>query len=266
MATLATRNFTRFAVAPLTPTIGAEIGGIDLREPISNDDIADIRRALLTHKVLFLRDQDISEGQHIAFARRFGDLEIHPVTPIVQPHRDIFHLKTRPGGRTGADLWHSDVTWRAEPSLGSVLRCRILPPLGGDTMFADMVAAYEGLSPALKDWICTLTAVHDGSQFAVMQGKTRESFWEEFPLQEHPVVRTHPEARSTSTAPSPPTSKGLARRKATGCSITFFLRLPGPNINAASAGARTPSHSGTTAPASTMPWGIIIRQCAQWNG
>ncbi len=198
MATLATRNFARFAVAPLTPTIGAEIGGIDLREPISNDDIADIRRALLAHKVLFLRDQDISEGQHIAFARRFGDLEIHPVTPIDQPHREIFHLKTRPGGRTGADLWHSDVTWRAEPSLGSVLRCRILPPLGGDTMFADMVAAYEGLSPALKDWICTLTAVHDGSQFAVMQGKTRESFWEEFPLQEHPVVRTHPETGERS--------------------------------------------------------------------
>jgi taurine dioxygenase len=194
MATTAQpRNFTRFSVAPLTPTIGAELHGIDLASELSDDVIADIRAALLTYKVIFFRDQAISEDQHIAFARRFGDLEVHPVTPKDQPHQEIFHLKTRPGGRTGADLWHSDVTWRAEPSLGSVLRARVMPEVGGDTMFADMIAAYEGLSPALKEWVCSLTAVHDGSVFAPFQGKTREQFWEEFPLQEHPVVRTHPE-------------------------------------------------------------------------
>ena len=67
-------------------------------------------------------------------------------------------------------MWHSDVTWRAEPSLGSVLRARIIPDVGGDTLFADMVAAYEGLSPAMKDWVCGLTAVHDGSGFASYLG------------------------------------------------------------------------------------------------
>lgn len=198
MATLATpKTFVRFKVAPLTPIIGAEIHDIDLSRELPDEVIADLRSALLTYKVIFFRDQDITEERHIAFARRFGELEIHPITPKDQPHPEIFHLKTnpviRPGSRVGADLWHSDVTWRAQPSLGSVLRARIMPEVGGDTMFADMVAAYEGLSPALKEWICTLTAVHDGSVFATLQGKSKESFWEEFPLQRHPVVRTHPE-------------------------------------------------------------------------
>ena len=193
----APRSFSQFEVAPLTPRIGAEIHGVDLGSRLADETIADIRAALLTYKVIFFRDQAISEDQHIAFARRFGDLEIHPITPKDQPHPEIFHLKTnevtRPGSKVGADLWHSDVTWRAEPSLGSILRARIMPEVGGDTMFADMVAAYEGLSPALKQWLCTLTAVHDGSIFATLQGKSRESFWEQFPLQRHPVVRTHPE-------------------------------------------------------------------------
>ena len=187
------RSFTRFSVEPLNPRIGAVLHGIDLRDKLSDELIADIRAALLTYKVIFFRDQDIGEDRHIAFARRFGELEVHPVTPADQLHQEIFHLKTRPGGRTGADLWHSDVSWRETPSLGSILRARIMPATGGDTMWADMVAAYEGLSPALKDWVCTLTAVHDGSVFAPFQNKTREEFWEEFPLQRHPVVRTHPE-------------------------------------------------------------------------
>ncbi len=198
MATVAApRSFTRFKVAPLNPIIGAEIHGIDLGAPLADETIADIRAALLSYKVIFFRDQDISEEQHIAFARRFGDLEVHPITPKDQAHPEIFHLKTReglaPGSKAGADMWHSDVTWRSEPSLGSILRARIMPEVGGDTMFADMVQAYEALSPALKDWICGLTAVHDGSIFATLQGKSKESFWEEFPVQRHPVVRTHPE-------------------------------------------------------------------------
>ena len=90
-------------------------------------------------------------------------------------------------------MWHSDVTWRAEPSLGSVLRGRIIPEVGGDTMWSDMVAAYEGLSPAMKDWVCTLTAIHDGSGFAGYLGIPIDQWYERFPLQEHPVVRTHPE-------------------------------------------------------------------------
>lgn len=184
---------TRFDISPLTPHIGAEIDGIDLGAELSDKDIAEIYQALLIYKVIFFRGQDITQEQHIAFARRFGELEVHPITPRDQPNPEIFHLKTVPDRKSGADMWHSDVTWREKPSLGSILRGRIIPNVGGDTMWADMVAAYQGLSLAMKEWLCTLTAVHDGSEFAVLQGKSRESFWEHFPLQRHPVVRTHPD-------------------------------------------------------------------------
>jgi taurine dioxygenase len=199
MATAPADTFGRFAVSPLTPRIGAEIQGVDLGGDLPDETIAEVRRALLTYKVIFFRDQDISQEQHIAFARRFGELEVHPITPKGQANPEIFYLKSvdypsaKSDRRTGANLWHSDVTWRETPSLGSILRGRVIPETGGDTMFADMVAAYEGLSPAMKEWVCTLTAVHDGSLFAALQGKSRESFWEQYPLQEHPVVRTHPE-------------------------------------------------------------------------
>lgn len=196
MATVAQSDvFTRFKVSPISARIGAEIEGVDLREEQSDEMIAEIRKALLTYKVIFFRDQDITQDQHIAFSRRFGDLEVHPMSEAKgQEHPEIFHLKTRPGGETsGADLWHSDVTWRAEPSLGSVLRARIMPEVGGDTLWSDMVAAYEGLSPAMKEWVCTLTAVHDGSGFAGYLGIPVEEWHKRFPLQEHPVVRTHPE-------------------------------------------------------------------------
>ena len=201
MATAAiAHDFQQFAVRPVTPNIGAEIDGINLGARLSDSAIEDIRAALLRYKVLFFRDQDITTEQHIAFGRRFGELEVHPSTPDDQQHPEIFHLRTRTdqlpeidGRRIGANVWHSDVTWRAQPSLGSILMGRTIPEVGGDTMWADMVAAYRGLSPAMKDWVSTLTAIHDGSIFAVLAGNSRESFWENFPPQEHPVVRTHPE-------------------------------------------------------------------------
>lgn len=192
----ASRTFQQFTVAPLTPRIGAEIVGVDLSEDLPDRTIEEIRRALLTYKVIFFRDQDISHEQHIAFGKRFGDLEIHPTTPADQPNPEIFHLKPvnwGAGQRSGADLWHSDVTWREKPSLGSILRGRIIPEVGGDTLWSDMVAAYEGLSPAMKEWVCGLTAIHDGSVFKQAAGERGKELDFDFPEQEHPVVRTHPD-------------------------------------------------------------------------
>ncbi len=179
---------------PLSPTIGAEIHGVDLRDGLDDDVIAEIRGALLRWKVIFFRDQDITSEQHIAFARRFGELEVHPATPAGQEHPEVLRISHGPNSRGRENNWHSDVTWRATPSLGSVLRAIELPEVGGDTLFADMELAYEHLSPAMKDWVCTLTATHDIARlFAKRLGKTAEELHEQYPPQHHPVVRTHPE-------------------------------------------------------------------------
>jgi taurine dioxygenase len=189
--TVATAGLT---VRQLSPTIGAEIGGVDLRDELDDATIAAIRGLLLEHKVIFFRDQDITAVQHIEFARRFGPLEIHPATPADQEHREILRISHGPDSRGRENNWHSDVTWRETPSLGSLLRAIEVPEVGGDTLFADMEAAYEQLSPAMKEWVCGLTAVHDIARvFAKVLGKTAEELHAKYPPQRHPVVRTHPE-------------------------------------------------------------------------
>jgi taurine dioxygenase len=188
------RVFERLKVAPLTPSIGAEISGIDLGEEQDGAVIAEIRAALLAYKVIFFRDQFITPEQHIAFARRFGPLEIHPATPKDQPNPEVLHIAHGPDSRGRENEWHSDVTWRAEPSLGSILRAIEVPEVGGDTLFADMAAAFRGLSPAMQDWCRSLSAVHDIARvFARRLGKSIEELHEQYPPQLHPVVRTHPE-------------------------------------------------------------------------
>lgn len=183
-----------FDLKPLSPAIGAELHGIDLREDLSDAAIAAIRQALLDWKVIFFRDQNISRAQHIAFARRFGDLEIHPATPKDQPDPEVLRIEHGPNSKGQENAWHSDVTWRATPSLGSILRSIEIPPVGGDTLFANMEAAYEGLSPEMKRFACGLTAKHDIARvFAKRLGKEADELRAKYPVQDHPVVRTHPE-------------------------------------------------------------------------
>ena len=188
------KAFTRVTVTPLTPSIGAEIGGVDLREELGDAAITEIKDALLAHKVIFFRDQHISAEQHIAFARRFGTLEVHPATPKDQSNPEILHIAHGPKSRGKENFWHSDVTWRAEPSLGSILRAVEVPEVGGDTLFADMGAAFRGLSKPMQEWCRTLTATHDIARvFAKTLGKQPEELHEKYPPQSHPVIRTHPE-------------------------------------------------------------------------
>lgn len=187
-------SFTRIGIRQLSPLIGAEIEGVDLRVEQDEAVIAEIRAALLKHRVVFFRDQDISVEQHIAFARRFGELEIHPATPKDQPNPEVLRIAYDDKRKGQENNWHSDVTWRAEPSLGSILRARTIPEIGGDTLFACMAAAYRGLSPAMQEWVCSLTAVHDIARvFARRLRKSPEELHAEYPPMEHPVVRTHPE-------------------------------------------------------------------------
>jgi len=182
-----------FEIVPLSPGIGAEILGVDLSRP-DPPMIAAIRAALLAHKVVFFRDQTLTAAQHIAFARNFGELEIHPVTPKDQPDRELLHIEHGPKSRGRENSWHSDVTWREKPSLGSILRALEVPETGGDTLFANMAMAYDLLSPEMQRFVCGLTAVHDITRvFGKRLGKSTEEILAEYPLMEHPVVRTHPE-------------------------------------------------------------------------
>ena len=184
-------------VEPMTATIGAEIGGVDLSEELPDDVIAEIRDALLEWKVIFFRGQSLDRDAHVAFGRRFGDLEVHPLTPSDQDHPEVFVL---PSGGTfrAPDIWHSDVTWRPEPSMGSILRVVENPPLGGDTLWADMGAAYDLLDDETKAEIDDLVGLHDYMRAFGWLAKTdddRARLREEHPIVEHPVVRTHPETK-----------------------------------------------------------------------
>ena len=189
-----TDPFTRFTPKPLSPAIGAELIGADLREA-DETLFSEVRRALLTYKVVFFRDQhELTREQHLAFARGFGELEIHPATPKDQPDPEILRIAHGPKSRGQENNWHSDVTWRAEPSLGSILRAIELPEVGGDTLFSNMVMAYEALDDDLKERLCEMTAVHDIARvFARRLNKDASALHEKFPPQEHPVIRTHPE-------------------------------------------------------------------------
>ncbi len=186
-------DFATFEAHPLTPAIGAELLGVDLRR-IDDRLIQDVRAALLQYQVVFFRNQNISRTQHIAFARAFGELEIHPATPKDQPDPEVLRIAHGAGSRGQENMWHSDVTWREKPSLGSILRAIEVPATGGDTLFANMNLAYERLDTETRERIRDLVAVHDIARvFAKRLGKKAEELHAQYPPMEHPVVRTHPE-------------------------------------------------------------------------
>lgn len=185
----------------LTPTIGAQISGVDLREPLSDADLSRIEQALIDHLVVFFRDQDITPAQQIAFGRRFGALCL---PPFMTQHGDDPELlvldQTNPKGE-GTDTWHSDNTFMAEPPLGSILKAVQLPASGGDTCFASAFAAYEALSAPMQEFLEGLRAVHDLTatlERANAGGHTNAdvaAVLEKSPPVEHPVIRTHPVSR-----------------------------------------------------------------------
>lgn len=186
--------YERIDVKPLSPIIGAEIGGVDLRK-LDDETFAEIARAHREYRVVFFRGQHLSVPEQIAFAQRFGELEEHPFLPAREGHGEVIRFEKSEEVVGVENQWHSDVSWREVPSLGSVLHAVDVPPLGGDTLFADMVAAYECLEDDLKERIAGLTAVHDfiNSFGLAMTPEQREEKRKELPPAEHPVVRQHPE-------------------------------------------------------------------------
>jgi len=190
---LAGLEFERIRVHPIAPVIGAVVEGVDLREPLDEPTFREVERALHEFKVVFFNDQDLTRAQHAAFAARFGPLEEHPFLPSPEGEPEVIRFAKDADTVGVENVWHSDVSWREVPSLGSVLRARTVPRIGGDTLWADMEAAYEGLTDELKRRIEGAVAVHDfANSFGLgMSPERREEMREKFPPAEHPVVRTH---------------------------------------------------------------------------
>ena len=190
-------------VERLTCSIGAELRNVSLADAAHDADLfAAMRGLLLQHKVLFLRDQDISRADHVAFARRFGELEDHPVVGGDPDHPGLVRiykdLDSPPEHYENA--WHCDATWRDAPPLGAVLRCVECPDVGGDTIWTNMTAAYEKLPEAIKAQIADLRARHsiEATFGAALPLEARHALKARFPDAEHPVVRTHPETGEKS--------------------------------------------------------------------
>ncbi len=187
-------------VTPLTPAIGAVLTGVDLAGPVSDDTVADIRAALLTHQVVFFREQSVTPVQQRDFAARFGPLHIHPLYEPDDVAPEIMVIDNHPGNPTDNNHWHTDVTFIETPPLGCLLYAESLPASGGDTLWSSMTAAYRALSPSMQAFLSGLQAVHSfafafsGSHAADAAGQTRyQKGAAENPPVLHPVVRTHPE-------------------------------------------------------------------------
>ncbi|MFM5947819.1 MAG: TauD/TfdA dioxygenase family protein [Novosphingobium sp.] len=186
-------------VTRLTCNIGAELKGVQLKDAIGSDDLFnEIYRQMLNHKVIFFRDQDLTPEQHVAFARRCGELEGHPAAgnegPQIEGLVNIFKNENSPPAFL-ENNWHADVTWREAPQKMAVLRCVKCPEVGGDTMWANMAKAYADLPQHIKDQIDGLYTRHsiEASFGASMPIEKRHALKAQFPDAEHPVVITHPE-------------------------------------------------------------------------
>ncbi len=198
-------------VHPLQPTIGAEIRGIDLREPLSDETRDEIKKVLLQYKVLFFRDQDIGRKEQAAFAARFGQLYIHPMSKGAEDEPAVHRVAVddyripdkalkdsghdtsgltaptvRRSGRPTWDGYHTDTSWRLVPTWGAVLRAVVLPEVGGDTIWVDANLAYESLEDDVQKRLERLNVAHD-FRFAIRGAGLY------YPLVAHPVVRTHRE-------------------------------------------------------------------------
>lgn len=215
MTTTETPTSVDLDIRPLSANVGAEIHGLDLKQPLDPATLASVRAAWVKHKVVFFPDQHLSADEHVAFASQFGELTpAHPVLPGIKGHPEVFEIDygalVRVAKERGASKnslvksagldWHTDITFVPAPPNGSILNAVVMPESGGDTMWTNQVAAFEALSPTMQSFLETLTAVHDGtSAFGAFLKAGRSVEWDGVQYTSldpvvHPVVRRHPES------------------------------------------------------------------------
>ena len=187
-------------ITPLSPTIGAVVAGVDLSCELTPTQQREIDAALLAHQVLFWRDQQLTPFQQARLAQQFGDLHVHPIYPSVPGQPDVLVLDTAVTDVRDNAIWHTDVTFLAEPAMGAILTAQQVPPFGGDTCWASGIAAFEALSRPMQALLDGLTATHDFAKSFPLErfGNDAQALarWEQtrrqHPPLSHPVVRTHP--------------------------------------------------------------------------
>lgn len=199
MSAATSTHLASLEVEPLAGAIGAVIRGVDLAD-LDDATVAEIRRIWLEHLVVFFRDQELDDDAFLAFARRLGEPVRYPFVKGFDTHPEIIEVAKLPHETVNfGGIWHSDTVYLEQPPMATMLLARELPPFGGDTMFANMYAAYEALSPGLRAVLDGLDAVNSSALADV--SKTREdrirdrgsAADEQHFLSTHPVVRTHPE-------------------------------------------------------------------------
>jgi len=194
-------------VVPLTTVLGAEITGVALAPDMDDGVVARVRAALLHHKVVFLRGQSLGPAALAGVARRFGEpTAAHPVEPSVEGHPEVLSLDADEGAR--ADVWHSDLTFERRPPMGAMLHAQVVPAVGGDTLWSDMAATYGALSPAIRQFLETLTASHTPAKASGYFAQRdpdgdRATATAAVPAAHHPVVRVHPETGGRSVFVNP---------------------------------------------------------------
>src|SRR5688572_6955383 len=210
-------------IRPLSRACGAEVSGLDLTRPLDPEVLQSLHRALGEHGILLFRDTNLAPEQHIAFSRQFGPLESHVVGEFnLANHPEIFVVSNvkEEGKLKGAvyagQYWHSDLSYMTKPSMGSLLLCREMPAIGGDTMWANMYLAYESLSDVMQRFLSGLRAIHDYSHaydtyFAHLKERpplTPEQRAKTPPV-EHPMVRTHPVTKRKALYVNPGFTTGI---------------------------------------------------------
>jgi taurine dioxygenase len=187
------------AIEPVTAAVGANVWGVDLSQPLDAATVGRLKAGLTEHLVLFFRDQPmLTTDQHIRFAKHFGEIDIPLFRTKSSDRPEILVLdQVAPKGE-GADSWHADNTYMETPPMGSILQARMLPPIGGDTCFASMSAAYDALSPVIKGFLENMTATHSLEQMVErtkhVAGASLRDKLSAWPPVSHPIVRVHPDS------------------------------------------------------------------------
>lgn len=195
---------TKLDIAPLSGALGAEVRGLDLAGKLDARTIGRVRKAFLKHQVLVFPDQDLTPRQQLAFARRFGRPDIYPFLDSIEGVSQVIEiLKTEKDTSNFGTHWHSDTTYMTRPNMGTLLYALEVPPVGGDTLFADMYAAYDTMSKGMKRLLDGVTGLYSSAQNNIggraekmkhLAGMKTAFKEETAPIEAiHPVIRTHPE-------------------------------------------------------------------------